>query len=229
MKSQWILTSIAAVLGLALGCTVTVTWPGQTTESPLNQATAEILIARVVGDSDAGVTAAIVDDDNTTIELEDRQALRVNDTELTGPNAAGQYTAVVDAANSYEVAVLEPTRGEEYTTIDAPPDFAITAPAADAGASLSGFTLSWSGANANLQVTIELSQTVFGTREVEIIGPHDDTGTRTIAADDLRDFVQGVALTIKVTKTARVSRINGFAAGTLSATVATSRNVQPLP
>lgn len=224
--------TLVAVASLwCTGVTCTVTWPddgiGSTTK-PLNQAHATISISRLAGASQVTATAVLEDDLGRTVVLDDDQAVRVNNTALSGPSG-GQYSATLTAAGDYIVAVQEPTRGVEYTTVTSPADFTVSSPAAFDGVSLSGFTVTWSNASAQAQVIVELSQWLGGTRVVENFGPFSDTGTRSFDATDLRDFRQGATLTITITKFNTRSSIAGFASGTLQATVVTERQATPLP
>jgi hypothetical protein len=215
--------------GCCLGVTCTITpGTGITTQKPLSQAVANITVSRLAGAGTASVAATIEDALGRTVTLSDDQAVRVNDVALVGPSS-GVYAATVTAAGQYVLAVQEPTRGVETTTVSAPTDFEVTSPAEDGGVSLSGFTLQWSGADNQAQVVIELSQWQGSTRVIDNFGPYTDTGSRAFDATDLRDFVQGTPLTITISKYNVRSNVAGFASGTLQISVITERHAQPLP
>ncbi len=202
---------------------------GGGTTVTLDTASANIRIDQAVGATQADVTATLTDSSGRTLHLTSDQYVRVNDVDLVGPDPNGQYTATVAAASEYRVAAREPTRGVTETSIDAPADFAITAPPAGGAASLSGFTVTWSLPNTQTQVEIVLSQTIFGSVQTETFGPFPDTGSRTLASTDLQDFRQGADLTIRVNKLNTLGQIAGFRTGTLSAGVDVSESVTPAP
>jgi len=197
---------------------------------PLDEAEADIVISQSVGDATADVIATIVDEDGRPVTLDEDQQVTVNDEPLTGPRANGRFTATVAADDQYVVTVREPTRGVARTTIERPVNFEITSPVEGGGASLSGFSLRWSGADDSLQVEIEISQTIMGVTTTRSYGPYVDTGSRSFSAADLAPyFVQGRNLEITVTKIKRVNNMAGFGAGTLTAKVSAVRVASPRP
>jgi hypothetical protein len=224
-----ILLSVASALCLGVSCTITglgdLVGP---TQIPLDQADATITVTQPVGAANADVVATITDSHGRVVDLSVDQAVRVNGAALAGPNSAGQYTVTIAVAATYDVTVREPTRGVEDTILDAPGAFGITAPAAGGGASLSGFTLQWSNPNERWQVEIKLTETVFGSVKQATFGPFTDTGSRTLLASDLRDFVQGVDLVVTVTKVDRQT-VAGFDTGTGAVRVPASATVSPRP
>ncbi len=219
MWKRTVLASLVAVLCLGANCTIHINpdGGGGDDSSFLDQMDASIIISRAVGDTQADVTATITDNHGRAFTMTGDQALKVNAVELTGPDANDEYSATVDASDQYEITVVEPTRGVENTTVDAPAEFLITSPAEGGTASLSGFTLEWSGANNRLQVQIRLSQTFEGTQTRDF-GPFTDTGSREFTADDLDAFRHGgdLTLNITVTKINAASNIRGFNSGTAS-------------
>ena len=196
----------------------------------LDQTTLSLSISRTVGDDEAEVLATIKDSRNRSVTLRSGQAVEVNSVALDGPTG-GQYSADVAAGSEYAVVVSEPTIGVQTTTIASPADFEVTSHAENATASLSGFTLEWSGADESQQVTLKLSQTAQGSTRSETFGPLTDDGSHTLAATDLSDFVHGtnVTLTIEITKTRSTTNINGVKSGTLSADLTATRTVVPRP
>lgn len=223
------LVALSVAAGLCLGGSCTVSWDGAggSTTAPLSDADAEITISRSVGAIQASVVATITDA-GRTVSLSADQEVRVNDVALAGPTL-GQYTATISSAALYTVAVQDPTRGEEYTSLAPPTDFDIVSPTAGGGASLSGFTLTWSNVSDQAQVEITLTQTLAGAVETEVYGPFSDTGSRTLTASDLRDFRQGANLTITLAKWHTGNSIAGFGSGQLVVETTVSRTVQPLP
>jgi hypothetical protein len=200
------------------------------TQAPLDQTDATITIRQSVGASTASVAATITASDGRNVILDDDQSVSINGVELSGPDSEGEYTATVDAASEYVIGVVEPTRGVEQTTVDAPAEFQITSPAEGGGASLSGFTLRWSRANNRLQVRIKLSQTLFGTTSTSNFGPFIDTGSHRFDNEDLEPtFKQGADLVITVTKINTVTRIDGFSSASVSTRVSTTGTASPRP
>jgi len=228
-----VIALLTVAAGLCMGVTCTITGPGGGTipgfgSPPLDQTNATIEIDQVAGGASADISAWITDNIGLGVTLDPDQAVLVNDTALAGPNYGGQYAATVPAVALYTVTVREPTRGVQTTEIGAPL-FDITAPAADAPASLSGFAVTWSAADSSLQVIVELSQTHAGAKKTQTFGPFADGGGRTFTATELRSFIQGEKLTITVTKTNTVASIAGFRSGTLTTRVQTIRQVVPAP
>jgi hypothetical protein len=229
MLKQLVLLTFASGLCLGVSCTITGPGGGGTTSgTPLDQATATIAIGQTVGDTQASVMVTIVDDFGRTIMLTDERNVTVDDQTLSGP-VSGVYSATITADGQYTITVREPTRGVETTTVDAPAEFAITAPDAGGTASLSGFTLVWTNADATLTADITLRQTFAGTTTTEQFGPVVDAGVFQFSAADLRNFVQGVDLEITVVKTGSTSNIAGFDSSTVTAQVTGTRSASPLP
>lgn len=217
-------------IGLCLGASCTITLPGDGTgRTYLDQTDASIEITQVVGAAQAEVSATITDSLGRAIHFASGQSVTIDDVPLQGPSLSGEFSATVDAADEYVVAVDEPTRGVEHTTVVAPGEFDITSPAEGGGASLSGFTLRWSPANDRFQVQMTFSQTIFGTTETVDFGPFTDTGSRAFNADDLQAFRQGADLTISVTRISTVATVAGFETGTATAGVTAKVTVTPKP
>ena len=99
----------------------------------------------------------------------------------------------------------------------------------DGTLSWSSGTLTWSGANARLQVRIRLTQTVFGETEIVNLGPYTDTGSRELTLDDLDRFVQGADLVVTLTKINTVNTVGGFQAGTATARLSIEHTLSPRP
>jgi len=196
---------------------------------PLDQADATITIAESSDSDQADVTARITQRFGFTVRLQEGQDIAVNGQSLTGPDYEGYYRATVPAASQYIVTVTEPQRGVLNTTIASAGSLEITSPAALAGASLSGFTITWSGANPGLNVLITLTQTLFGDEIEAQFGPFADTGSHTLDYEDLGDFRQGAALLITVTRLREQQTINGFRSGTLTAECSDTVAVTPTP
>ena len=194
----------------------------------LDLADCTLRITQGAGATEATVTATITDGNGRPVELAGGQTVSVNGQTLSGAGTDGIYTASVAVANEYAVTVNEPTRGVETTTIAAPANFDITSPADGGSASLSGFTLTWSNADAGLQVTVTLTQTLFGEEEQETFGPFIDTGSLVLDAENLSaDFYQGANLLITVTKINERSTISGFNTGELLAERSETSLVSP--
>lgn len=115
------------------------------------------------------------------------------------------------------------------TTITSPGGFQITSPSSGGDASLSGFTVTWSNADASLEVTIALWQTLFGRTTTEEFGPQADRGSYTFNHEDLIDFRQGADLLIAVVRAKEQQNIAGFSTGTLALQHAVTVAVTPAP
>ncbi len=183
---------------------------------PLNEADAEIIILQQAGGANASVTAGITDRHGNKVVFGPDQGVSVNGVALSGPDRDGEYTASVPAAAQYVITVAEPTRGVFDTTVHAPADFQITAPAAGATASLSGFEVSWSAAESGVQATVELRQTLLGRGRLKTLGPVPDTGVLAVSADDLRSFQQGADLTVTVTRANDSLAVSGLGSAAVS-------------
>lgn len=235
MLERAILLGVLSALCAGISCQINI--PGDGDDDPggvpgyvqLDRATVEMRITSTIADDDAGVSASIVRNGNT-VELKNGQAVSVNGATLVGPGAGGLYTRSMPRAAAYVIRAVDPTLGTNETTINAPPDFAFTAPAAGASVSLAnGFTLSWSNPTPGATCTVRLSQTLANP-QVETLGPFaDDSGSLVVSAEDLIKFRQGADITIDLTKVTEVSPIEGFAAGTVRVELAQTRNVVPAP
>lgn len=197
------------------------------THVELDRATCTMDIVQTVGSTEATATATITHGINY-VELAEDQDVLINGQSFVGPSRDGTYTGTLPAADHYTVTVVEPTRGVQTTSVEPPADFDMTSPTDGGTVSLSGFTLTWSGADANLKVTVLLKQTLFGLKRATF-GPHDDTGSLLLTAEDLADFQQGANIVITVTKIRERSLINGFNRGQLSAEVSQTIHVSPQP
>ncbi|MFH1748636.1 MAG: hypothetical protein ABIG44_16495 [Planctomycetota bacterium] len=227
-------TFICLTIGLCAGATCTITFPGDGNGGPgsyvpLDQADAIITITQTAAGAQAEVAARITDAFGFTVLLQDGQAVEVNTQALTGPGGDGYYRQTVPVANNYTITVNEPTRGVQDTTIASAAGFEIASPAAGATASLSGFTVTWSHADANLTVEVSLTQTLFGEVQTNDLGPFADTGTLTLTDDDLIDFAQGADLHITVTRSIEQTGIAGFNSGTIIVQHAETIAVVPGP
>ena len=227
---------LVVAAGVCAGATCTIRFPGvdgnpggSSTYVPLDQADAVITLLQSADGAEADVTAALTRLFGQALELENGQAVSVNGETLTGPASDGTYRGSVDLADEYVVSVNEPTRGVEETTIGSPGGFDITAPAAGADASLSGFALRWSNADASFDVLITLTQTLFGSEVTQDFGPFTDTGTQSLDAQDLIDFRQGADLLITVTRVNERESIAGFSSGVLTVEHAVAVSVVPAP
>ncbi len=193
----------------------------------LDDNNATITISETAGGLEAEVVAVITDSRERLAELESGQTLLVNDEPLAGPDSGGAYRAIIPAAPSYIVTVNDPTRGVQKTTIFRPPAFAITSPVDGTSASLSGFTVAWSGADSSLDVEISLSQTIFGEQRLQEFERTSDTGMRGIEASELGNFQEGADLVIEVTKISRRNNISGFGSAALTSSLTVTSRVSP--
>ena len=210
------------------GCVIEFGDPSPTTAS-LDQVRANITINGLASTGNATITARLTDAAGRLVQLTEGQAIYISGTLLTGPNANGDYVATVAAAGEYLVEVVEPTRGTQATTIAGPAGFLITAPAAQATVSLSGFTTTWDGVDSSLSVNIELQQNVFGQSRTRDLGPFADTGGQTFSADNLAGFQQGALLLVEVTKSTTRNSVNGLASATVDIDFMQSVLVTPGP
>jgi hypothetical protein len=194
----------------------------------LDDAQIELRIRHAVDDDRAQVEAAIFDADGFDVDLTDEQYVQVNGTAVERDDADGEYTARVDTDTSYTVSAREPTRGVEHTTVDAPAAFTITSPVEGGEVSLGdGFTVEWSEPDDRLLVKIRLEQTFNNETRTETFGTFTDTGERSFTAADLRRFVQGADLEIRVIKIRTESGVNGFDDGEVTVEVWADRNADP--
>lgn len=179
-------------------------------DTPLYAVVADLSIVQAGSSADATVTARLTDACGVLIRsLKREQAVEINGVALTGPNGGGNYTATLPRAGTFSVTVREPTRGVETTDVSGPADFAIASPPSGGSASLSGFTLMWSGADPGLAVDITLSQSLLGQAAGKTF-TQADTGMRAFSAADLRDFRQGAPVTVIIRKRSMTDTINGF-------------------
>lgn len=175
----------------------------------------------------ADVTAKITNILGLPIELSDGQAIEVNGQPLTGPDARLEYSAAIARADTYLITAIEPTRGVQDTTVEPPAAFAITSPGEGGEASLSGFTVTWSNANPDLHVVVQVLQDIFDQERTFVSEMLTDEGSFTLTAEDLGEFQQGADLNITVRRIRQMSAINGFKTGQVS--VARSRTVRCVP
>ena len=225
--------SAGTCLGASCGldCTVcgaNVIWPIPSTTIELDLTDCVLTITQTADAADAEAEATITDSWGLPVELEDGQAVSVNARALLATATGGEYARSVPAADQYAITVNEPSRGVETTTIDTP-TFTITSHDDGDGASLSGFTLEWSGADASLEVEITLAQSILGDSKSAEVGPIADAGSHVFDAADLADFQQGADITVEIIKTHTLDAINGFNDGELSVTYSVTIGVTPGP
>lgn len=230
---MWMRTAILSLAcGLCLGVSCTITGPGDglgigQTALPLDQATATVFIQRTTGGAAASVTAYLSDRYGRTVVLGEEQEVSVSGQSLSGPDALGQYGAAVAVSDTYSITVREPTRGVQTTTITPPADFEINSPAEGGSPSLLGFTLAWTNPQDGVEVRIVLTQTFGGSTDQESFGPFVDGGSRTFTDADLREFVQGMPLSIELTKSVVQSSVAGFSSSSVTAQVVATRSILP--
>lgn len=236
MLRRFALLGCVALAGLLAACTITIgpadpdtPRPGGTVQTTLDRARADIVIAEIVGAAAANVSATLVDASGRTLQLRSNQVVEINALELVGPNSARLFTTTVPVAAAYTVTVREPTRGVEQTTVAGPDTFEITAPGPGGPASLSGFTVTWTGADPGQQVELRLSQTVFGVPVSRAFGPFEDGGSVTFSAADLAVFAQGADLFIEVTKLVQADGLRGFSSGKITIGRTATRIANPQP
>lgn len=217
--NQVMLVGLTMALLMGATCTVRIPDPnnpgGVAGYIPLDEATADVVIAEFQDEPQAEVEARFSGPLGLFLELTQGQAVAVNGTTLSGPTAGGRYLADVPVAAEYVIRTTEPTRGVQETIVASPGSFAIAAPQPGATVSLGGFVVSWSNPDPSLQVEITLTQTIFGGERTEEFGPFTDTGSQSFLAEDLADFRQGADLLILVTRTNERQNINGFRNGTV--------------
>ena len=231
---QMVLLMLCLGLCTGLDCTINISGDGLGgfgTDSyvALDEAHAVITINQSNDATEAKVGARITNQYGFTVQLEEGQDVSINGQSLSGPDTDGYYRGNIPVANEYTVTVTEPERGVLETTITSPGGFQITSPTAGGDASLSGFTVSWPNADANLNVTIALRQTLFGQTTTEEFGPQADSGSYTFNHEDLIDFRQGADLLIAVVRTKEQQSIAGFSTGTLSLKHAATATSTPTP
>ncbi|MGD8451618.1 MAG: hypothetical protein PVJ57_07340 [Phycisphaerae bacterium] len=227
MLKKLALLALAATLCSGATCTIDFDGDGIDGSPTLNDLYATLMIQELAGSNNADARIEITTAIGRTIVLEDGQSISVNDEELVGP-VSGGYEATVVASPAYVIAVYEPTRGVAQTTVSTAGGFAFTAPVAGDTVSLSGFTLTWSGANAAFDAQITVTQTLFGQVITASLDPATDTGTHTFTLSDLTNFRQGAPLLITLTRT-NERDLEGFREGTVRVQYAATLSVNPGP
>ncbi len=232
MRQRMLFLGLVAVAAGGLGGTCAVLAPGIIvidTRIPLDQLRAEI---RIESGEEAGqvrATALFTDALGRAVRLGDGQVVALNGVALGAAGRGPAYAASLAAADAYEIAVREPTRGVEITRVDGPPAFEITAPGPGGAVSLLGFQLEWSGADGAQTVEIRIAQTFGGRRAEARLGPEVDTGSRVLEAADLRKFVQGVDLEIAVRKRRMSTAVAGFRQAVVTVEAVATRTATPRP
>lgn len=229
MKRITVCSCLVSLIAVSAGVSGSCSFGGGLilfTSAPLHQTDCTITISEVQGAADAAVEASVMDG-SRYVRLQSDQSIQVNDTALDGPASGGSYDATIDAANQYVVTVTEPTRGVEDTIIDAPADFAITSHADGDGASLSGFVLTWSNADAALEIELHITQRILGRDHEKTLSADEDTGTMNVSAADLSQFQQGADVTLTLTKIRETDSVAGFASGLLQARKSVSLALTP--
>ncbi len=208
-------------------CTINVSFDD---DAPLTDAVALITIDRTDDDPEVTVLADI-SLGFAGLRLGEDQRIRVNGRELTSTGPSGQYGALTDAAAQYIISVREPTRGIEETTVSPPLGFQITSPADGAAASLSGFTLQWTGADPDLLVRVKLTQILLDDPLKLDLGVFQDSGSVELTSAQLQDagFGQGADLTVELTKINEFDDVAGFRSGAAHVRRTKSITVAPGP
>lgn len=210
-------------------CRVDFNDDGGFATTTLDGVVADIRITSDADGASASVEAVLTDRFGQPYDIREGQSLAINGRSLGATSQAGVYTRSVSSAAEYRVTVNEPTRGVQTTTFAAPAAFEISVPESRGDASLAGFTLEWSEPDAELDVDVTLTQTIFGEQRDEQFGPVTDTGSFSFDSGDLRRFRQGANLLITLTKTSRGASIDGLRSGTIEIAVSTDRIVTPAP
>jgi hypothetical protein len=190
---------------------------------------ATFTISQFAGDDQALVTARFTDARGFDAGLEDGAAVSVGQFDLSPTETRGLYVVAVPAADVYTVTVSDPTRGVQTTEITRPNDFSIIEPADGESASLSGFTLRWTGVDSSLEVSITLAEQIFGENKSREFDPKPDTGSHEFSVDDLSIFQQGAILQITVTKSRQRDDIHGFGASVYSSELTQTGIAEPSP
>lgn len=203
---------LAAVMGAA-GATCSVNL-NVNSGTPLDDASAIINIRRISGQAKASVEATIRRG-FTNVNLSDEQEIAINGVELQ--RTGSLFVASVDAATSYTLTVQEPTRGINTTNVVEPGGFDITSPSDGGTASLSGFTVEWTNAQAGFLVEISITQNLLGSPKSLIVGPLPDSGSLFVPDSQLASagFGQGAPMSIAVSRIAEVASVSGFASGVM--------------
>ncbi len=220
------LRPLIALAGLGL-TSCTFTFDPVADGTPLDQLQGWFVFSTMGADTE--VTATFRTARGQLVTIADDQSVLIDGQALSGPFGANEYSATIPSGSEFVVQVVEPTRGTEATTVGGPELFDITAPAESGDASLSGFTLNWSAANPNLQVEIELAQTLFGSEIRATFGPHPDAGSFTFDAAALQPFRQGAPLVIRVRKFIERANIAGFASSNVRLAASATRLATPTP
>lgn len=177
----------AGLLGAGVSCVIDFTPDDQTPGYvQLDLADAKIVIRGEAGAANVTVVMTIEDGDGADLELMDGQAVRVNGVELVATDDAGRYEATVPESATYVIRVEEPTTGVDETTVNAPAEASLTAPAAGATVSLSGgFNLLWDQADANAEARVVIVQAQPGGTVTKAFGPATDDGEFSLTGADL--------------------------------------------
>lgn len=207
--------SVSAVAGVVLAATLggCPTGGGGDT-GPTTAKFYEAVLAMGIraGDATAKTAALLATTDGRAVELTGGQSITVAGEQLVGPedvNGFYGYAATIDPADEYEIRINEPTRGVSTTTVQAPADFDIEAPADEA--SISGFTLRWTAGDENATVSITLTQNDPDGEQEKTYADLEDTGSYDVGV--LAGFSSGADIAISVTKSLEQS-VNGVAEGT---------------
>lgn len=195
---------------------------------PLNDADAEIRIFREIDDATARVEATITSG-FALVRLDDDQNVAVNDRDLLGDR--GDYARTIDAADAYDISVSDPRRGTDHTEIEEPASFEISMPGEGGDASLSGFTIEWTNADAALDVDVKITQVLLGESLSLELDRVPDVGAIDVTSRQIAEagFGQGRDLKITVTRIRTNSNIRGFRDGKAFCELSTSINVTPTP
>ncbi len=239
-RPHWLaFAALVALTTLGVGgvCTITIDDGGNgnggggggASRDPLDQVRATISIHEAAGATQSDVRVRLQGARGGDHVLSAGQALSINGQSLGAPSGDGTYALMLPSATAYLVTVTEPTRGVETTTLTGPADFAITAPTDGQSASLSGFTLTWSGADPAFKARVLLSQSLFGEARTKDFAEADDGGALNISAGDLAAFRQGANIAIAVTKRATINAINGLGATTVQIERTRRISIVPTP
>jgi hypothetical protein len=182
----------------------------------LDRVDALISIRQSADRSTADVAAALTDRFGRVVELQSGQAVLINGSPLTGPDASGKYHVSVAVADQYTISVNEPTRGVAQTTVAAPPELALVSPTAGATVSLTGFGVQWSNADAALKVELALDQTLLDEQRTRDFGPLTDSGSTSFDAADLAVFGQGAPLLLTITRVSQQADLAGLHTGSVA-------------
>lgn len=194
----------------------------------LDRTSAVIQIVQEAGSSSADVMMELRDSRGRLVTLNEDQSISVGGRELM-QDGPGALSATINAGNSYEIVVREPTRGVERTTISGPASFAVIDPPSGGDISLSGFTLRWSNAGANRAIRVRITQDIFDEVRSETFSRDADAGELELDVADLSEFVQGADLVIEVTKIAETDSVNGLGSALVNIERSVRRTATPTP